>query len=214
VRLKTQAIKRAVVTLQGMLPMQAIDYQSHNLLSLPEKFAGCFPNVATRKPWNPRIAQTGRMDRRWPNVGITTWDEATLLYNYSKMFAGKRALEIGCWIGWSSVAFALGGVHLDIIDPLVEVGTPQGDSVRESLTAAGVLDRVTFHPGFSPGKIREVGQTNAPWSLVFIDGNHEGDAPLNDARAVLDYCADTCAVIFHDCHYANIRALTAARILA
>ncbi len=38
----------------------------------------------------------------------------------------------------------------------------------------------------------------APWSFAFIDGYHEGDAPRDDARAVLPLLADDALVMFHD----------------
>ena len=46
-------------------------------------------------------------------MGLMTWDENTLLYNYGKRLAGRDVLEIGCWIGWSTVALGLGGSALD-----------------------------------------------------------------------------------------------------
>jgi hypothetical protein len=37
-----------------------------------------------------------------------------------------------------------------------------------------------------------------PWSFVFIDGNHDGDGPRDDARAVLNFLADDALVVLHD----------------
>ena len=38
----------------------------------------------------------------------------------------------------------------------------------------------------------------APWSFAFIDGYHEGRAPLDDAEAVIGLMAEDASVMFHD----------------
>jgi len=38
----------------------------------------------------------------------------------------------------------------------------------------------------------------APWSFAFIDGYHEGRAPLDDAEAVIGETAKDAIVMFHD----------------
>jgi len=37
-----------------------------------------------------------------------------------------------------------------------------------------------------------------PWSLIFIDGDHEGDAPRLDAEIVMRYAPADAMVLFHD----------------
>ncbi|WP_204249752.1 hypothetical protein [Gemmata sp. SH-PL17] len=49
------------------------------------------------------------MDRRAPHIGFVSRDEAAILYNTALRFRGRRALEIGCWLGWSTCHLALGG---------------------------------------------------------------------------------------------------------
>jgi predicted O-methyltransferase YrrM len=138
------------------------------------------------------------VDRRSPNVGFANRDEAAILYNSARLFAGQPCLEIGCWRGWSAVHLALGGVVLDVIDPgFTEPGFTQ--SVSESCVAAGVRDRVRLYAGASPGAIHALREkTGTTWSLMFIDGNHEGDGPRLDAEAAMRYAAPTAMVLFHD----------------
>lgn len=133
-------------------------------------------------------------DERFPLMGFMNRDEATLLHNIALQFAGKRALEIGSWLGWSTCHLALAGVIVDSIDPTHDDPALR-PSIEESLQRAGVRERVNLAGGKSPEKIAELG---GKWSLFFIDGDHELDGPTRDALACLPYAADDCAFVFHD----------------
>lgn len=71
------------------------------------------------------------------------------------------------------------------------------ESVRASLDAAGVMAHVHLHAGSSPqgvvGLAREGG-----WSLIFVDGDHDGPAPLRDAEVCAQHAAADAMVLFHD----------------
>ena len=49
-------------------------------------------------------------DLRQPTIGFVSRDEAHILYNTALKLKGKNALEIGCWLGWSTAHLAAGGV--------------------------------------------------------------------------------------------------------
>ncbi|HEY9648842.1 MAG TPA: CmcI family methyltransferase, partial [Chroococcidiopsis sp.] len=138
------------------------------------------------------------VDERWPMVGFLSRDEAHILYNSALQFSGQRALEIGCWMGWSACHLALAGVQLDVVDPLLE--RPEFyQSVSGSLRAAGVLGNVNLAPGYSPQKVDEIAaRDQRKWSLLFIDGNHEAPAPLQDAIACEPYAEADAMILFHD----------------
>lgn len=138
------------------------------------------------------------VDQRHPTVGFLSRDEAHILYNIARQFHGKRALEIGCWVGWSACHLALGGVILDVIDPLLE--RPEFyETVQASLTTAGVCDRVTLVPGYSPEAVHDLAKSaQQRWSLIFIDGNHEAPGPLADAIACAQYAEPDAMIVFHD----------------
>jgi glycosyltransferase involved in cell wall biosynthesis/predicted O-methyltransferase YrrM len=137
-------------------------------------------------------------DRRNPKVGFASRDEAAILYNAARLVRGKPCLEIGTWRGWSAVHLALGSGMLDVVDPIM--ADPEfADSVRRSCDAAGVLDAIIFHTGFSPAAVDALGSgSGKKWSLIFVDGDHEGDAPRLDAEAAMRHAADTAMVLFHD----------------
>lgn len=137
-------------------------------------------------------------DRRNPDVGFVSRDEAAILYNAARLVRGQRCLEIGCWRGWSTVHLALGSGMLDVIDPLI-ADPPFAESIRRSCETAGVLDAITFHAGFSPAAVDTLGSASGKkWSLIFVDGDHEGEAPRVDAEAAMRNAADTAMVLFHD----------------
>jgi predicted O-methyltransferase YrrM len=144
------------------------------------------------------------VDIRQPANGFISRDEALLLYNTARQFAGRPALEIGTWMGWSACHLALGGVRLDVIDPLLADTTVAG-SVTASLTAAGAIQNCTLHAGSSPGAVTALAEsTGRRWNLAFIDGNHFSPGPQEDARVVEAYAAENALVLFHDLAFPDV----------
>jgi glycosyltransferase involved in cell wall biosynthesis/predicted O-methyltransferase YrrM len=138
------------------------------------------------------------VDVRHPLIGFLSRDEASILYNTALQFKGKRALEIGCWLGWSACHLALAGVVLDVIDPFLENPSVY-ESVSTSLQSAGVAERVTLHAGLSPEKVEEIAEVhNRKWPLIFIDGNHEAPGPLLDAIVCENLAEEDAIILFHD----------------
>lgn len=179
------------------------DYVSPNFSAInPDD---CFPNRILGKPSHSRwfylrrnIPHNWYVDQRQPDVGFVNRDEAHILYNTALKFRGKPALEIGCWMGWSACHLALGGVKLDVIDPLLSTELFY-QSVTESLGSAGVAESVTLIPGHSPEQVEELAnQYPRQWSLIFIDGYHEAPAPLQDAQICERFAAADALILFHD----------------
>jgi predicted O-methyltransferase YrrM len=137
------------------------------------------------------------VDRRYPNVGFLNRDEAAVLASNAQIFSGQRALEIGTWRGWSACHLAMAGVVLDVIDPLL-ADTDLHDEIALMLRKAGVLERVTLHPALSPDEVTSLGLGGARWSLVFVDGDHEAPAPVEDTLACLPFLTDDAMFLFHD----------------
>jgi glycosyltransferase involved in cell wall biosynthesis len=161
----------------------------------------CFPHMrpgdALHHPWKylrRDVPHFWYADNRFPLMGFLNRDEATLLHNIALQFAGRRALEIGSWLGWSTCHLALAGVTVDVIDPAHDDPSFRA-IVEQSLACCGVSDRVHLRNGSSPEGIAELG---GKWSLFFIDGDHEAPGPIRDALACLPYAADDCAFVFHD----------------
>jgi predicted O-methyltransferase YrrM len=131
-------------------------------------------------------------------MGFVARDEAILLYNIARSFAGRPALEIGCWMGWSTYHLAAGGVMLDVLDPAL--GCPENrQSVESALVAGGLRNAVRLHPVGSPAGVDQLAALRGdPWSLFFIDGDHEAPGPALDAEVCIKYAAADAVAIFHD----------------
>ena len=175
------------------------DYVSPGFVAVrpDDAFPHLRPGDAPRHPWKylrRDVPHVWYVDERFPLMGFLNRDEATLLHNIALSFAGSRALEIGSWLGWSTCHLALAGVTVDSIDPAHDDPATR-PSIEASLAAAGVTDRVRLLGGRSPEAIATAGER---WSLFFVDGDHEGGAPMRDTAACLPFATDDCAFVFHD----------------
>lgn len=143
----------------------------------------------------PHIWRRDLRGVRNPYIGVLSLDEATLLYNNALPFKGLRGLEIGCHYAWSTAHLVAAGLDLDVIDPALGHDDQMAD-VRASLAHVGAA---RLWAGFSPSVTPAVRTFQpAPWRFAFIDGYHEGEAPANDARAVLPLLGEEALVMFHD----------------
>jgi predicted O-methyltransferase YrrM len=179
------------------------DYVSDNL-SVPH-LNSLFPEMivgskeAITWPWfRKEIAHTWYVDRRNPEVGFINRDEAAILYSSAQLFAGRRGLEIGAWRGWSTshlLASKLASLH--VVEPLL--ADPEWN--REFVAAvdgAGGEGRAVLVAGSSPEAVVALGEEGCRWSFAFIDGDHDGEAPVNDALACQLYLEPTAMILFHD----------------
>ncbi|WP_375467414.1 CmcI family methyltransferase [uncultured Nostoc sp.] len=186
---------------QALLPDR--DYVSPGFKIIrPDK---AFPNMvagdASTCGWTylrREIPHNWYVDKRQATIGFLSRDEAHILYNTALMFKGKKALEIGCWLGWSACHMALAGVELDVIDPLL-CREDIFESVNNSLQAAGIIDSINLISGYSPQKVEELAEKlQRKWSLIFIDGDHESPGPLNDAIICEQLAEADALILFHD----------------
>ena len=201
-----QEIQKDIYQRQIRLTNQQLpdnDYVSPNLeIVLPDPH---FPNVLVgdkRKCiWRylrREIPHNWYVDQEYPMVGLLNRDEAHILYNSALQFRGKKALEIGCWIGWSTVHLGLAGVELDVVDPMLDHSII-GVRVRSSIKSASLENNVSLYTGCSPAQVEEIHQqTQQKWSLIFIDGDHTHPAPLKDAVIGDQLAEDDALILFHD----------------
>jgi len=137
-------------------------------------------------------------DDRFPLMGFMNRDEAAILHNLALQFAGRPALEIGGWLGWSTCHLALAGVKLDVIDP-AHADPDIRAIVAQSLAGCGVSGNVNLIATRSPEGVHELAAAQGKtWNLFVIDGDHEAPAPERDVHACLPYADRDCAFVFHD----------------
>jgi predicted O-methyltransferase YrrM len=179
------------------------DYVSPGLK--PINLAPCFPNMTqgdcSKNTWpylRREYPHPWYVDARVPSVGFLNCDEAHILFNSALKVAGRRALEIGCFLGWSACHLAAAGVQLDVIDPML--ARPDfRNGVELALNQAGLLGSVNLIGGASPEAVEELVRTKGGgWSLIFIDGDHDEPGPYLDAVTCEPHCAEDALVLFHD----------------
>ena len=179
------------------------DYISNNL-DVP-RFDHLFPQMMEADkslsswPWfRKSVDHVWRVDRRNPIVGFISRDEASVLYNSAKLFAGKRAIEVGALRGWSTVHLLASGVSsLDVVEPLL-ADREWRLEFEETLKGSGGYDRAKLMPAPSPDGVEALAAAGGRWSFAFIDGDHDGDAPKRDALVVEPFLETTAMVFFHD----------------
>jgi hypothetical protein len=164
-----------------------------------------FPNMieadrsASTWPYFRReIDHPFRVDRRNPTVGFINRDEGSILYGNARAFRGRSGIEIGAWRGWSTAHLVAAGVApLHVVEPLLA----DADWRREFeavIRGAGGASSTILVPEKSPEAVVRLGEAGARWSFAFIDGDHDGEAPRNDALACAPYLERTAMVVFHD----------------
>lgn len=185
------------------MPAALRDYVSDNL-DVP-RLDHLFPQMMEADkslstwPWfRKSVDHVWRVDRRLTNTGFISRDEAAVLYSNAKLFAGKRALEIGALRGWSTVHLLAAGVgSLDVIEPHLAEPDWNAEFVA-TLKASGGYERANLRPDVSPDGVLKLGAEGRRWSFAFIDGDHDGEAPTRDALVTEPYLEPTAMVIFHD----------------
>src|SRR5215469_16647650 len=130
--------------MQTDVELKSRDYVAPGLRRIQPDAA--FPNMIVGDPaassWHylrREIRHNWYVDRRNPAIGFCTRDEAAILFNTARQFAGRPCLEIGCWRGWSTCHLALAVAELDVVDPNLADDAFCAD-VRESLRRAGALE--------------------------------------------------------------------------
>lgn len=137
------------------------------------------PTLAAVKPdralpyLTARPAESGTqpryVDARYPVMGMLNRDEVLLVHNVALGFAGKPALEIGCWVGWASLHLAAAGVRLDLVDPLLADPTVR-DTVVTAL-AEFASQPVRIAAGSAPAALNGFAPPpEGAWSLFLVDG--------------------------------------------
>ncbi len=183
-------------------PIEDKDYVSPGLrVVIPD---ASFPHMRSGDRWSHpwkylrrEVPHIWYADERFPLMGFINRDEAAILHNVALQFAGRSALEIGSWLGWSTCHLALAGVRLDVIDP-IHADLELRAIVEGSLARSGVSENVNLVAGRSPESVVPLAEGGRKWNLFFIDGDHEEPAPERDARACLPYADNDCAFVFHD----------------
>ena len=175
------------------------DYISSGLLKIELDHAFPFMIEGKLPQWRHigvEATQKFYVDLRFPNTGFVSRDEAHILFNLAQLFPNKPALEIGCWMGWSAAHIASSAIsELHIIDPILNLH-PWNESIQHSFNVAGLINKCFFYPTTTPEGFYDLPDNK--WGFIFIDGNHEGDAPLTDAVFAQNIADLDSMIVLHD----------------
>lgn len=198
---------------RGGVKMEALDGEIQRYDYIPPgmvvpDLSPIFSHAQPRDPWpvkwdylRKEVPHIWRSDTRHVGafiVGNASIEEAACLYSFAKQFAGRRGLEIGTHFGWTAAHLLAAGVRLDCIDPAF-ADPARNSAINEALDQVPDSRGYRLWSGVSPQIVKEARDSaDEPWSFAFIDGDHNGNAPANDAREVLKYLAPDAMVVFHD----------------
>ena len=140
------------------------------------------------------------------------------LYSLVRMLAPTVAIEIGAYVGYSSLCVGqaledLGSGHLHSVDvfPRGEYVSPFFDSPQsdgflvasEHVHAAGLAHRISLHRGDSATVVAQVIRDHGQPQFVFVDGNHTIAGCWRDFAAVQETLEPGSVVVLHDTHPRN-----------
>lgn len=144
---------------------------------------------------------------------------AAAMYAFIREQSPQTIVEIGSYLGRSSVFFALAlqqagaGGRLVAVDPhtgdrqqlegLTAQTLPSFELFREHCRAAGVEDLIDARVETS---LEAAASWSGPIDLLYVDGWHSYDAVVADGKAWLPHLSDTAAVVFDDYYaYAEVQ---------
>lgn len=176
----------------------------------PLKLDRCFPfRIAYDERRHGRTAalperQAGLyVDSRAPQRLLPTREEASLIHANARRFAGGRALEIGPWMGWTTLHLAAAGLAVDVLGGNLQdvtVNNAQVEAVaryREMAAADGLAaPEVAMFAGSEDAAVLATlhGRVGAQWSFCVIDG---ADGKLVEvAVACAGYCRPDAMIVF------------------
>lgn len=153
-------------------------------------------------------------DREIRGAVCCTPAEAMLMHHAARLAEPANAIEIGSYIGWSSVHLASALKQgLTCVDPFLETGAREDgvDPARvaharflANIERAGVKDKVRLVREKSPDAL-PAAAAGRPWDFAFVDGWHLGGAPLRDVLGVMPFLTDRAALMLHDLWIPDVR---------
>ena len=105
---------------------------------------------------------------------------------------GTRILDVGCGLGWSTIAFASAYPEATVVG--VDLDGPSIERARQNAQTEGVGDRITFEHG-DAGDAKHAGQFDA---VFILEALHDLSRPVEVLAALRGACNENGTVIVMD----------------
>jgi SAM-dependent methyltransferase len=172
------------------------EFASYQLWGEPHDSAYVEASVIEAAPLEPGFTFPGDVD------GWLSPQEGHALARLAK---GKRVLEIGSYLGLSTICMAATAKHVVSVDPHDGRGTPHPQDTlatfRANIERHGVADRVEWIAATFEEANRlhpPVFESFTPFDLIFIDGAHDAESVASDIRHALPLLKPGGLLAFHD----------------
>lgn len=123
-----------------------------------------------------------------------------LIFKLTQHFQAKRFLELGTSLGLTSAYLAQVGSEVSVTT--IE-GAPALVQEARNLHARLSLDNVNVLEGDFDRVIQTHGLASKAWDVVYIDGNHRGEATLRYASDLWPALAHNGCMVFDDIHWSK-----------
>ena len=141
------------------------------------------------------VPEVDRDGFRWPAdvPGWLKYGEGKALFDLCR---GKRVLEIGSYLGLSTICIAQTAEHVVSVDPHDGRGTQNPyethDAFLSFLEKYGVAEKVESIVGLTADA------PSGPFDVVFIDGAHDFESVRADIEHAIERLAPEGVIAFHD----------------
>ena len=171
--------------------------------------------MSRQEPWQPLNPVIQALENDTRSFPASVYPPVSrFLYALVRCLRPRLALETGCYVGYSSLCVAQameenGTGHLHSFDLFLKrpgLESPVAGACADSLKVArahaeqaGLTHRLTFHPGDSAVRIRELfGDRGGVFDFAFVDGDHTIEGALADWYEVDRVLAPGGVVMLHD----------------
>jgi len=151
------------------------------------------------KEWCKQSFLDGTEPADWFPHKVAGWMTEAEGRELARLAEGKVVLEIGAYCGRSTICLAQKARAVGVIDTFDGRGTALTGSTlkmfRENIRRHNVADKIAIYEGESQELITCLPPVH---DLVFVDGSHDRESVLADARAALEVLKPGGLLVFHD----------------
>ncbi len=125
--------------------------------------------------------------------------KARLLFRLARYLQAENILELGTHLGLGTMALALAGKDFKVTT--IDADENLMFFAREQFKNYGI-DNVQWMPGFFDEVLPEL-TSNKKYDLIFLDGNHRGDATLKYVEMLKSAMHDETVLVLDDIHWSG-----------